>query len=52
MKRSKEETEKKNKEEKMDERGDGFLHSCFMYSKTLFRSEDIQAEPSRHDTLQ
>lgn len=28
------------------------LHSWFMYSQTLFRSEDIQLEQSRHDTLQ
>lgn len=35
----------------MTEKGEGFLHSWFMYSSTLFRSEDIQAEQSRHDTL-
>ncbi len=35
MKGSKEKDERKKKKE---ERGQGFLHSWFMYSKTLFRS--------------
>lgn len=52
MKRSKEEDEKKSKQEKMEKRREGFLHSWFMYSKTLFRYEDIQADPSRHDKFQ
>lgn len=33
MKRSKEEDEKKSKQEKMEKRREGFLHSWFMYSR-------------------